>query len=281
LTDLPLRVDLRRWLPLVAAGLPFGISSFAVIVSFKFDTVFLSLARTSSEVGWYSAAYSLVFVLLNGLLAFNGVLVPSLSRQYGFDPDGVSRFYQKAIRLLWSATLPIAVGTSVLADQLVVALYGSTFTPAGIALRILIWVLPTMTLTSICGAMTTVLHRERATARLNLVNATFNVSLNLWAIPHYGILGAAVATVATELVGLVQFAFLLRDVSPLRLMLPTLHSTVLSSVVMLVAILTVGHLYLPVIVTIGAFVYLLSLILSGGLTMADVRGVVPARFHSS
>jgi hypothetical protein len=50
---------------------------------------------------------------------------------------------------------------------------------------------------------------------------------------------------------------------------------------MLVAILTVGHLYLPVIVTIGAFVYLLSLILSGGLTMADVRGVVPARFHSS
>ena len=274
LTELPWRIDPGLWLSLIRASIPFGITTFATMLSFKVDTILLSLWRSHAEVGWYNAAYNLIFSLMILSSGFNSALVPSLSRQHQSDPASVAQFYIRSMRLLWTATLPIAVGITLLAHRVVALFYGPDYAPSGLALQILIWALPALTLTSLCGAMTTVLHRERSTARVNIINATFNITLNLWAIPRYGLLGAAVMTVVTELLGLIQYTLLLRDAFPLRTILSAFRAPLLAVAVMAGVILLSWQLHVVVIIVGAALAYAVTLLVAGGLKVSELKQIV-------
>jgi O-antigen/teichoic acid export membrane protein len=273
LSELPLRVDPRRWLPLLRAGLPFGIITFATMLSFKVDTVLLSLWRAPAEVGWYNVAYNLIFTFLILSSGFNSALVPSLSRHYQREAAAVGRFYLRSMRILWTVALPLAVGGSLLAERLILLLYGAEYAPAGAALRILIWVLPALTITSLCGAITTVLHRERSTARINLVNAALNISLNLWAIPRYGLLGAAIVTVVTELLGLGQYLLLLRDAFPIGRIGRDLAAPTAAALLLGGALLLLQSLPLGLVIALGGLSYGGLLLLTGGLSIGEIRAI--------
>ncbi len=271
LTPLQFRITPQTWIPLLRAGLPFATITFATMLSFKVDTVMLSLWRSPAEVGWYSVAYNLIFVLMGLLAAFNNALVPSLSRHARSDPGSIEQFYAYAVRLIWTLALPIAVGGALLANRLVVLLYGTQYASAGPILQILIWLLPVLALTSLCGAITTVLHFEQATARINIINATFNIALNLWAIPRYGLIGAAVVTIATEILCFCQYMLLLRGTFSLRSIAYTLRAATIAVVPMSIVLLVAWHLPLALSITAGAISYGLFLLLGGGVSLAEAK----------
>jgi O-antigen/teichoic acid export membrane protein len=273
LAPLKFEIDTSIWWSLLKAGLPFGITTFATMLSFRMDTVLLNQWRTPEEVGWYNVAYNLIFSLLMISSAFNSTLVPSLSRQYTRDPTSVKQFYMGAVRMLWIASIPIAFGTTLLAERIIELLYGSEFLPASNALQILIWVMPILTVTSLCGSISTVLHREKATARLNIINAVFNISLNVWAIPRYGLLGAAIMTVATEFLGLTQYTMLLRDAFPIKAIATALIRPLIASLVMCTVVLLIWSLPLLAIIPIAGLVYVITLVACGGIKLDEVRSI--------
>jgi O-antigen/teichoic acid export membrane protein len=273
LTTPKFQYDLSAWPALLKASIPFGVISFASILSFKVDTVLLSFWRPAEEVGWYNVAYNLILALLVFSASFNSVLVPTISRWHAADPASVRRFYSLAVRGLWIFSLPITIGGGLLAEPLIVTIYGSEFATAAPAFQVLIWVLPAITLTSLCGSISTVLHRERRTARIVSTNAGFNIAMNLWAVPTYGLFGAAVVTVATEVLGLIQYAFLLRDTLSLREMAFLALRPLVASLVMGLAIALTPQLGLLVAIVLGAGVYALALLLVGGVRLAEVRRI--------
>jgi O-antigen/teichoic acid export membrane protein len=77
-------------------------------------------------------------------------------------------------------------------------------------LQILIWDVPFMMFSSFCGNMTTIIGAERAAARIYTLNALANILLNMYAIPSFGLVCAALVTVTTDLIGALQFYLLLR-----------------------------------------------------------------------
>jgi O-antigen/teichoic acid export membrane protein len=109
--------------------------------------------------------------------------------------------------------------------------------------------------TSFCGNMTTIVGEERAAARIYTINAIANIILNLYAIPSFGLVGAAVVTVITDLIGALQFHFLLRR----KLHLPDMTSLLVrasaASLAMGMAIKLVGDLNLFLLIGLGAVVY--------------------------
>lgn len=276
LTELPLRIQLHSWPTLVRAGIPFALTTFATMLSFRMDTVLLSLWNSAQEVAWYNIAYNLIFALLALSSSFNSALVPSLTRQYKLDPEAVGRFYANTVKLLWIAAVPIAIGTTFLAERLVVLIYGAEYAPAGFVLQILIWVLPVLMITAFCGSMTTVFHREVSTARINLINAAFNIGLNLWAIPRYGLAGAAVTTVITEVLCLVQYMVLLRDVIPLRKALTTFLAPVLPVLLMIGGILLTFNLHVLLIIPVAASIYVAALFFVRSVQVAEVQAILHA-----
>lgn len=252
---LPFQLQPRTWPSLLKAGLPFGIISLTLSIAFSIDTVMLSLYQPEEVVGWYNVAYGLVFSVTFLFGGFKEAIVPSLSRTYVNNPVQVERWYYRSFKFITMLSLPIAVGGMLLAYPLIRFLYTDAFAPSALALQILIWDVPFILYASFCGNMTTIVSEERAAARIYTINAVANVILNLYAIPRFGLVGAALVTVVTDLIGSLQFYFLLRG----KLNLPSMTSTfiriLIASVLMGVAISLVNDLNLFVLIGFGAVLY--------------------------
>lgn len=205
------RINRGLWPRLIIAGLPFGLIQLSLSFNYRVDTIILSQYVPDGEVGWYSVAYtSLVLMLLNITGSFSAAVLPTLSREHGSRPETVKSWYFNASRVLIALGLPIAVGTTLIADKLIGFLYQPSIGPAWVALAILIWDLPFVMYHSFCGNVTQAIRRERGAARVYFSLGVINLLLNLLLIPRFGIIGASFATVLTDAFGALQYYFLLR-----------------------------------------------------------------------
>ncbi len=199
-----------RWPRLLRASMPFGMIGLMLGLSYKFDTILLNVFRGDVETGYYSAGYNLVFsvVLLSNVL--NTSLYPSLVRQAASAPERLASTCASALRYLMLVALPVAVGGCLMAERLVLFLYTGEYLPTSSVLRIVIWVVPLMFTSEFLQYVALVRGQERLVARSVAVSTGMNVILNLLLIPHFGILAAAAVTVVTELVLVVQYAWIQR-----------------------------------------------------------------------
>lgn len=271
----PVRIAPRNWPGLLRAGVPFGIISLALTIAFSIDTVMLSGQVSEHAVGWYNVAYNLVRSLMFIFTGFSQAMVPSLSRTFVNDAHQVESWYRRSVKFIMILSLPLAVGGMALAFPLISFLYTDQFLPAASALQVLIWDVPLLMFTSFCGNMTTVVGEEKAAARIYSINAAANVILNLYAIPRFGIVGAALVTVVTDLIGALQFHMLLRRKLNLPSVTSILLRVILAAALMGAIVITLSqqHLQLFILIGIGAIVYL-ALILALRLIDSSERAVV-------
>lgn len=205
------RPDPRLWWEILRFSIPFGVIGFTLGLSYKFDTVLLNIFHGDAVTGYYNSAYTLIFSIAVISNILNTSLYPSLTRQATTYPQTLPAIYERVLLYLLAIALPIAVGGSILADQLVMFLYGDGYAEAMQALRILLWVIPFMFCTEFLGYVILVMGAEKRVARAIILSTALNVALNLLLIPIYGLLAAAVMTVVTEAILLAQYGWLLRD----------------------------------------------------------------------
>lgn len=206
----PLRPNALQWSALLRASLPFGVIGFALGLSYKLDSVLLNIYRGDAEVGYYNAAYNLVFsaAILSNVI--NTALYPSLARQAASAPQLLPSIHERILRYLLLLALPIAVGGWALADQIIPLLFRESFVPAVPALEIVIWVVPLMFVSEFLGYVVVVSGKERRVAQAIVISTAINVTLNLFLVPRFGYIAAAVMTVVTEIVLVCQYVWTLR-----------------------------------------------------------------------
>jgi O-antigen/teichoic acid export membrane protein len=256
----PSRPMLTSWLPLLRLSIPFAIISFALGLSYKFDSVLLNIYRSDLETGYYNAAYNLIFsaVLISNVV--NTALYPSLTRQMTLNPARLAPIVDRVLRYLVTIALPITVGIWALADPLVTLLYTQAYQPAAPAMQIIVWVVPFMYLSEFLGYVVLITGREKIAARSVLISTAFNVAINLWVVPHFGYLGSAVMTVLTEIVLVGQYVWILskmlRTMSWINILLrPLLASALMGTLVVFLRPLVP----LPVTIAIGTVSYFIFL----------------------
>jgi O-antigen/teichoic acid export membrane protein len=255
------QIDPRIWLRLIRSGLPFGVIMLTLTISFSIDTVMLSMFEPNNVVGWYKAAYNLIPPLMLAYGGFNAAILPSLSRAYAQNRSEVERWYHRASKFILLLSLPLAVGGMLIAYPMILFLYDKQFLPSGLGLQILIWDIPFLMYSSFCGNMTTIIGEEKAAARIYTINALANIILNLYAIPRYGLIGAALVTVVTDMIGALQFHFLLRKKLRLPNMAWVRARAILAATIMGLAVMSISSASFFIQIAIGAIVY-------GGLVVA-------------
>lgn len=278
--DLGIRPSLptpRQWPAIIRACIPFGILTFALGLSYKFDSVLLSLYRGDTETGYYGAAYNLIFSAVVFSNVLNTSLYPSLARQATQNRAMLPSIYERAMRYLLLVSVPITIAVAVLADSLVPFLFKVQFAPAADALKILIWVVPFMYASEFLGYIVLIDGNEKHVARSVSISTVINVVINLLLIPRYGFIAAACMTVLTEVILVMQYVWLLR--APLGKM--NWQLTLLRP--LLAALLMGVLLYLlrgwPVFVSaaIGALCYAALLVLMRVLGRDELRFVQSLR----
>ena len=194
--------DTRTVRPLVKHVAPYVGSALLGLAIFNADLLFLRAFADRATVGLYAAAYALVSFLINVGATFALSLIPPLA-QLANDPAGRQTLYATAWARALAIVVPVAVGGGLIAHQAITVAFGPAFAPAGTVLVVLLVSVPLSMLRSIVVSSLMAQGREDILFRTVLVAAIANVALNLVAVPAFGMLGAAVVTVLTELLRLV------------------------------------------------------------------------------
>jgi O-antigen/teichoic acid export membrane protein len=257
---LKLNIEPKIWWALLMNSLPFALITFTFMAATDLDTVLLSLLRSPEEVGWYKAAYNLTFKLLFIREALLATLTPQLSRYYGVSKGRVGTAFNSSFKILWAFSFPVAVGTSLLARPLTIWLYAEEYAPSGIVLAILIWAIPLLNLSGLCGSITTATDKEKKAAKVYMTAALLNLGSNLIAVPLWGYIGAAVSTVITEAIALFLFYRVLHSEFPLTDLKNVLLKPILAGGMMAGVIWLISDWPLGLVIIIGAVVYPLALL---------------------
>lgn len=185
-----------------AEALPFGISGIFVTIYFKIDSVMLSVMKGDAVVGWYNAAYQLIFGLMIISSIIVGVIFPIMSKYHEKSKNNLKSIFIYASAILFFISIPILIVGYYFADKIIITIYGIGYFESINALKILIFVIPIIFLTSLFGPTLESMNKQRTVSLVAGANALLNVILNFLLIPKYSYIGAAVATTVTETLGL-------------------------------------------------------------------------------
>jgi O-antigen/teichoic acid export membrane protein len=270
---LPVRVAWSEVKPVLARSLPLVAHVMLGLLIYNSDLIVLRIFRDSATVGWYAAAYQPISFLINMSWAYGFSLLPSLT-QARAETGERRELFHTSVAHTFAVGLPIAVGTALVAPQIVGAVFGAKFEPSAAPLAVLIASLPFFLYKDVALVALVVAGRERAILRMTAIAVAFNLALNFLVIPRFGMAGAAATTLATEVLRMVLAILALRregmPVIPTR----RLAKSAAAAGAMALALVLAGRGVLWFDVPLGAIVYVLALALLGGISFR--RGSLPA-----
>ncbi|MCL4369786.1 MAG: oligosaccharide flippase family protein, partial [Chloroflexi bacterium] len=197
---------------ILATSWPLMVNHLLATLFFRVDVLIMQAVRSSRELGYYSMAYKFIDGLNVIPSTFTFALFPVLSRYAVSSQGAFVRAYTMATKTLLLVSVPLAVGTALLAKDLVLLVGGEQYLPDSmIALQILIWFLPFSYINSVTQYVLIALEKQRYLTGCFVAGALFNLGANSLLIPRYGYIAASAVTVCSELVLLVPFMYGVRQ----------------------------------------------------------------------
>ena len=219
---------------LLKASIPFGVAALLMTLYDKIDVAMLSKMVPNSDevIGWYSVAYNFLYIFEFIPLSIGAAIYPYASIAYLKSLSKFKIIYRKLLTYYFYLTIPLSFGTVAVADKVIDLLYGPQYHGSVLALQILIWTVLFKYQIYAFGIVLNSMNKEKLTMKATMVSLLANIGLNLVLIPKYSYLGAAVATIAAELVYFVicytAVSIYLEKVSLIRI----LYKPILASLLM-------------------------------------------------
>jgi len=182
-------------LPLLRRMLSFGVRSYVQVVTahllLRIDVYMVQAFLGPAATAFYALALHFTELVLEVPQAIGLVLYPKLA---ALPEAEVHRLTAQTCRRTLMVTVPAAAALALLGPWVIRAWYGEPFAPAGAPLP---WAAVGVAMMSIFVIITrnfTSRQKQRVNTAAGLLALVANVGLNLYLIPAYGIVGAAMAT---------------------------------------------------------------------------------------
>lgn len=237
-------------IPITKSAWPMAIGGMVGSFLFNVDVVMLGWWRPDYEIGFYSAAQRIVGLIYNvpGLLA--AAIFPMFSRYIRIgDKEKISSLSSKTITILLMAAIPIIAGGILLRDQVVNLVYGAGYIASANVFGIMIISIIVIYPFSILNDLVFAYDKQKKMLKYSFIAALTNIALNFLLIPHYGIIGA---TVATTIANMFNVAMLWRFAKRINnfFVLPYLSKIVISTLIMVVAVVILKNIGVGLIVNV-------------------------------
>lgn len=178
-----------------------AVAAFLGNVYNKVDITMLGMMSSDAVVGYYSNAHKIILIVVSCCIAVTSVFMPRLSYYYENDRQALSKLVNFGTKLLIAIVIPATVGVALLASDAIVLLYGQAFAPAGKTLAVfapMLLVRPIGDL--LCYQLLISAGKEQKRIYTSLAATVVNVILNYLLIPKWQQNGAAVASIASEII---------------------------------------------------------------------------------
>lgn len=249
------RIDLSFCKGIIKATPVFALIFIFSTIYWNVDVIMLSKMKGATEVGFYSAAYKLTMVWKIIPMAYLMAFQPVIFRLFKSSLEKFKIACTKSIKYLFFTMLPIAVGTTILADRFIQLFFRNEFLASASALRILIWTLVPFSMVLVFAYALIASDNQIIDLRVNIVGMLCNVGLNLLLIPKLGFLGASIATCVSICIFLtLQYVFISKNLFRVNFVEAT-EKPIISAALMGIVILLIRQVNLLVLIFISAAVY--------------------------
>lgn len=190
----------------------FILSGLMVAIYGQTDKMMLKQMLDVTETGFYSTATNINNLWCFVLTAVIDSLVPGILEAH---KQGDEALFQKKNKQLYAIVFYVSMGVAVLfnifAELAVWILYGSDYMPAAMPLRIVSWYTAFSYLGVARNPWIVSKNKQRHLMKLYVSAAIANVALNYFLIPLWGASGAALASLAAQVLTGFILPFFIKD----------------------------------------------------------------------
>lgn len=180
---------------------PFGLAGLFHLIYFQSDIILVKYITGDEAAGYYNVAFTvMVAVLLFPGIVYQKFLLPKMHRWANHDRELFYRVYRQGNRVMLVLGLLTMVFVWLLSPFSIPYLFGNDYKNAVGLLMVLALSTPIIFVANSVGATLVTKDHMKIKVKLMGLVAILNIILNFAFIPFYGALGAAVATVISNLV---------------------------------------------------------------------------------
>jgi len=232
----------------------------------------LSYIKGDEVVGWYNAAYRLILVLLVIPGIYFMVVYPVMSRFFKDSGRAFKLSFERSFKYMSMLAFPIGVGTTLLAEKIILLIFGHEFLPSSKALQILVWSVVCIYLSQPYGHLVCSMNKQRIETKVTVMGAILNTVLNLIIIPKYSYIGASITTLLTELFVTFCYFYIFRKTEFFgNFVISYIGKSLIASIVMGLFIIKFYNLDLFLVSGIGIVIYFIIYYLIRGFDYKDMK----------
>jgi len=270
---LRLLFHMTHWKFMMKTSIPLGIIQIINLLYYKVDTVMLSVMRTPKEVGLYTIAYGIIDVVITIPSMFMTSLMPSLAVA---DTKRLRALVQRAFTILSFLAVPVAIGGIMLSREAILLISSREFIGAAVPLAILIAGAAFSYLNAVFGFAAVAVNKQSRMLKVSVMTIVLNIAINLFAIPHFGVAGAAAATLFTEIVACIGVYLVFKNQTGISVQFGALWKVILAGLAMIPAKWLLDSLGLPVFVNFVTAGLVMTMIYFG---LTALLGAIPNDFQ--
>ena len=264
---------------------PFALNIFFTTIFFNFDKIFISLIQNDYQLGLYAVGVTFVGFLLTFMSVFASIFF-NLFSKYSGNKNKITLFFNKYLQVSLIISLPIFFAGILLSKQIISLVFGVEYVAGSIALSIMLFFFFIISINSVFNNYFLTNHLERYALKIRGIATGINVILNLIIIPFYGIIGAAITTVISEI--FVFIIFYKKQSSLIKFNLfKTSKYILLSSIIMFFSIYVFKYFFIIrifnntldvlFIIIASGLIYILSLFIFKVISIKDIKEIIKLR----
>ena len=207
-------VSFRKAKELLSVSCSYILSGLMVAIYAATDKVMLKHMLDESSVGFYSLAVSIATVWAFVLAAIIDSMNPSIMEYHNTDKRRYLIMNKRLYALVFYISILASAIICVIAPVFIRVVYGEAYLPAVGPLRIVVWYVAFSYLGVARNAWIVCERKQKYLKYIYLSSALINVALNFLLIPLMGTLGAALASLLTQIATVFGVPAIIRPLRP-------------------------------------------------------------------
>ncbi len=264
---LSLRLDVSIWKKFLSMSWPLALMVVFSTIYGQTDSIMMGYFGQITQNGWYNAAFKIIGVVLIPATLISQSFYPALSVSFKKSKQDFQKIWNYFMGSLIVIAVPMVIGGILLASKIINFLYDKRYAPSALAFQILVIMAGVMFIYYPLSQVLVVSNQQKKSFWAIFLGAIINIILNLILIPKFSLYGAAIATLATNLIILfllLSFTLKFTVINPFhKNVLLIFGGAIISSLIMYFVIsLPILYWMHPIfLVPIGILVYAIPLLL--------------------
>lgn len=272
---LPKYVDLPKWKELnpfchIGVIVSLFIPTIAGQIYTVLDKTMIGIITKSPyENGYYEQAIKMARMVLTIVTSLSMVMVPRIGFYFKKgDFEYINKLMYKSYRFVWMLSIPLCFGLNCIANNFVPWFFGEEYNKVIPLLKILSFLIIAIGISNLTGIQYLIPTKRQNIFTITIIlGAVTNLMMNIFLIPKFYALGAAIASVTAEfIVSFSQLTIISHELSVIQILKESKNYLYAGSI-MVVILSVINKTLLPsiintfIMIIIGSIVYFISLII--------------------